>query len=103
MKFRKISDEFVSSGRSQFIFQMDGDSRIITLVGKEWRYSSSGIRSIVVRGFHQREKGAPVILLIVGENMDVLFQGLVDMFCLSVAFWVVTRSEMEFHVQGFAE
>ena len=52
MKFRKISDKFVSSGRSQFIFWMDGDSQIITLVGKEWRYSSSGIRSIVVREFH---------------------------------------------------
>ena len=36
MKFGKISDEFVSSGRSQFVFQMDGDSWIITLVGKEW-------------------------------------------------------------------
>ena len=41
--------------------------------------------------------------MIVGENPDVLFQGLVDMFCLSVAFWVVTGSEMEFHVQGFSE
>ena len=28
---------------------------------------------------------------------------MVDTFCLSVAFWVVTRSEMEFHVQGFAK
>ena len=51
MKFGKISDEFVSLGRSQFIFQMDGDSQIITLVGKEWGYSSSGIRSIVVGEF----------------------------------------------------
>ena len=41
--------------------------------------------------------------MIVGENLDVLFQGLVDMFCLSIAFQVVTRSEMKFHVQGFAE
>ena len=36
MKFRNISDEFVGSGRSQFVFRMDGDSWIITLVGKEW-------------------------------------------------------------------
>ena len=41
--------------------------------------------------------------MIVGENLDVLFQGLVDTFCLSIAFQVVTGSEMEFHVQGFAE
>ena len=41
--------------------------------------------------------------MIVGENPDVLFQGLVDTFCLSVAFQMVSRSEMEFHVQGFAE
>ena len=41
--------------------------------------------------------------MIVGENPDVLFQGLVDTFCLSVAFRMVTRSEMEFHIQGFAE
>ena len=41
--------------------------------------------------------------MIVGENPDVLFQGLVDTFCLSIAFWVVTGSEMEFHVQGFAK
>ena len=36
MKFGKISDEFMSSGRGQFVFQMDSDGRIITLVSKEW-------------------------------------------------------------------
>ena len=41
--------------------------------------------------------------MIVGENPDVLFQGLVDMFCLSITFQVVTGSEMEFHVQGFSK
>ena len=42
-------------------------------------------------------------MLIVGENPDVLFQGLVDTFCLSITFQMVSRSEMEFHVQGFAK
>ena len=42
-------------------------------------------------------------MLIVGEDPDVLFQGLLDTFCLSIAFRMVSGSEMEFHVQGFAE
>ena len=31
MKFREVSDKFVSMGRSKFIFQMNGDSWIIPL------------------------------------------------------------------------
>jgi hypothetical protein len=35
--------------------------------------------------------------------MEILFQGLIHAFGLSIAFWVVSGGEVEFHVQGFSQ
>ena len=40
----------------------------------------------------------PVILLVVAEDLEVLFQSLIEAFGLTVTFWVVTRGEMNLHV-----
>jgi hypothetical protein len=45
----------------------------------------------------------PVILLKITINSEILFQGLFKAFRLSVAFQMVTQSEMQFHIQGLSE
>ena len=45
----------------------------------------------------------PVVLLIVAVDSKILFQGLVYTFCLSVAFRVVTRGKVQFHVQSLSK
>ena len=38
-------------------------------------------------------------MLVVAEDPDVLLQGLVGSFCLTVSFQVVTGGEMKLHVE----
>ena len=56
--------------------------------------------SIVVSEFSKGKDFGPVILLVVAEDSEVLFQSLVEVFGLTLTFWVVTRGEMNFHIQG---
>jgi len=79
------------------------DVRVITLVGEEWGYTGGSTRSIVVSELREWEKSFPIVLLIVAVNLDVLFQCLICVFGLSVAFRVVSRGEMKPHVESFSE
>ncbi len=45
----------------------------------------------------------PVVLLIRTIDADILFQGLVCTFRLSVGLRMVSRSEVEFHVKSFSK
>ena len=76
---------------------------MVTFVGEERRYSGGGTRSVVVRKLRKRKEFGPVVLLIVAVNAEILFQGLVDAFRLTVAFGVVTGSEVKLHVESFSE
>ena len=42
-------------------------------------------------------------MLVVAVATEVLLEGLIDVFGLAVAFWMVTGSEVELHVKGFPE
>jgi hypothetical protein len=76
---------------------------MVTLVSKERRNTSSGVRSIVIGELCDRKKASPVVLLIVAVDADILLESLIDSFRLSIAFRVVSGSEMEFHVQCLSE
>lgn len=82
---------------------MDSDVWVVTFVGKEWRDSGSSGRGIVVCKFGERKKSQPINLLIIAINVDELLEGLICSLCLSVAFQVVTRSEMEVDVEDFSK
>ena len=71
------------------------DVQVISLVSKEWGYSSGSTRGIVVCELHEQEKLSPVVLLVVAVNPDVLFQCLISAFGLSVTFRMVTRGEVK--------
>ena len=74
---------------------------MISFIGEEWRDSSGGIRSIVIGEFCNGEQIQPIVLLVVAVYSKVLLHGLIHAFGLSVAFGMITRGEVEFHVQGF--
>jgi len=76
---------------------------MITFVSKERCNTSSGARSIIVSELCQREEFGPIVLLIIAMGSNVLFQGLICSFGLSVGFRVITRGEMEFHIQSCSE
>ena len=90
-------------GGCEVAFGVDGKVQMITLISEEQRDACSSTQSIVVCKFRKRKQGVPVILLIIAEYPEVLFQGLVSPFCLSVAFQMVSRSEVKLHVQCFSE
>ena len=76
---------------------------MVTLIGKEWGGTGSGVGCIIICKFCERLEVRPVILLIVVVDSEVLFQGLVGVFGLSVTFRVISRGEMKLHVKGFPE
>ena len=98
MKFVEVRDEVSSSVRGEVVLRMNGDVRVVTLVGEEWRDSGRVIRSIVVGELGDGEERSPVILLIRCIDADVLFQGLVRALCLTVRFGMVTGGVVKLHL-----
>ena len=56
--------------------------------------------SVVVSEFSKGKDFGPVVLLVVAEDSEVLFQSLVEAFGLTITFRVITRGEVNLHVQG---
>ena len=54
---------------------------------------------IVVGEFHQREEHVPIVLSFSNKDPQVLFQFLVDPFCLSVSLRVVGGRHRSFNSQ----
>ena len=77
---------------------MDGKIWMIALIGKEQRDSCSRTWSIIIGEFHKRKEHVPIVLLVVAEYLQVLFQGLISPFHLSVTFGMVSRGEVELHI-----
>ena len=50
---------------------------------------SRGVNMVVVLEFSQREEVSPVVLSLVDEDAKVLFQFLLDTFCLAVSLGVI--------------
>ena len=59
-------------------------SWIKPIISEEWRDLGGGMLSVVVRKFRERENVKPVVLLIVAEGPQILFEDLVDPFRLTV-------------------
>jgi len=76
---------------------------MVTFVSEERGNASSGIQSIIVSEFHQQEEFGPIVLLIVAIDSNILFQGLIHSFSLSISFGVITGGKMELHIQSCSE
>jgi len=58
-------------------------------VEEERRVPSGRVNLVVVLEFRKRQEPHPIILSLVGEESEILFQFLVDLFLLSISLWVV--------------
>ena len=85
------------------MFGVDGKVQMLAFVGEERRDTDSRARSIVVGKFHKRKECEPVVLLVIAEYPEVLFQCLVGLFCLSVTFGMVSGGEVKLHVECLSE
>ena len=63
---------------------------VVFLVSKEWSCPGGRTFSIVVSKLGNREPTGPVVLLEVTVDAEVLFQGLVYTFGLTVCLWMIT-------------
>lgn len=103
MKFVEVDCEFSGPCRSEIAFGIDRDIRVISFIGKERRGSGSSARSVIVCELGEWEQWGPIILLVIAVYTEILFQGLISAFCLTISFWVVSGGEVEFHVQCLSE
>ena len=78
---------------------MGRDAGMVSFIGEKWRDSSGGIRSIIISKFCDGEQIRPIVLLVVAVYLEVLLQGLIHSFGLSITFRMITGGEVEFHVQ----
>jgi len=58
-------------------------------VGEERRVLSGRVNLVVVLELHEWQEPHPIVLSLVGEELEILFQFLVDPFHLSISLWVV--------------
>src|SRR6266481_2420353 len=76
---------------------------VVALVCEEWGNSCGAARCVVVCELGEGDEARPVILLVVAVDMEVLFQSLVSVLGLSITFQVISRGEVQLHVQGGAK
>ncbi|KAG5734180.1 hypothetical protein E4T56_gene1367 [Termitomyces sp. T112] len=70
---------------------------------KEWGELGGYVNMVVVLKFGIMEEFIPVILALVAEDMEILLQLLVYMFCLAVGLCVVGSSGVELHSKQSVE
>jgi hypothetical protein len=75
------------------------DVRVVSFVGKERGSASGCTQSIVVSKFSEGKEQRPVVLLVVAEYTEVLFECLIESFSLSISFRMIARGEVNLHVQ----
>jgi hypothetical protein len=98
MEFIKVGNEVAGMGGSEFLLQMDGDVWMVTFISEEQGDACHSIRSIVVGKLCNWKEVSPIVLLIITVDVEILLQGLIHLFCLSITFGVITGGEMELHI-----
>ena len=76
---------------------------MVAFVCKEWGDTGRVVDCIVEGKLGKGKKRRLIVLLIGAEGVEDLFKGVVDTFCLSVSFQVVSGSEVKVHVQCFSK
>ena len=73
---------------------------MVTFISKKGCHTSSSTRGIVIGAFSKGKDFQLIILLVIARDVEVLFYGLIKSFGLTVALWVISRSEVNLHVEG---
>src|SRR6266540_1536443 len=82
---------------------MDCEVRVVSFIGEERGDTGSLARSVVVGELSQRKQFGPVVLLVAAVGVEVLLEGLIDPLGLTIPFRMISRGEVEFHVERCAE
>jgi hypothetical protein len=65
------------------------DVRVVSFVGKQRRSAGGCTQSVVVSKFSEGKERRPVVLLVVAEYTEVLFECLIESFSLSISFRMI--------------
>ena len=101
MKFIQVHDVGLGREGGEVVIRVDGEVGVIALIGEEGGYARGSTRCIVVGEFHERKEFRPIVLLIVAVDPKVLLECLVGTLSLTIPLGVITRGEMQAHVQSF--
>ena len=96
-------DECFRGGINRVDNGFDRGSGMISIVGVKGRHLGGGMRGVVVCKFSEGEQLTPVIFLVITEGTEILFQDLVDSFCLAVALRMIRHRPISFHVTEIEE
>jgi len=94
VEFLEVGGVFLCSGRAETEVRIDCKVGVVAFIGKERGNTSCCARGVVKRELRKWKEFGPVVLLVITVDLEVLFQGLVCLFGLTVSFWVVARCEM---------
>ena len=86
----EIDQVFLCSDGCQISLGMYREVQMVAFVCEEQQDTCSCVQGIIVSKLHKRQEFRPIVLLVVTINMQVLLQGLVHVFSLSVTFRVMT-------------
>jgi len=64
-------------------------------VEEERRVPSGRMNLVVVLEFREWQESHPIILPLIGKKTEILFQFLIDLFCLSISLRVVSRGSRQ--------
>ena len=81
----EINGVLLGAYGSQILLRMDGNVRVVAFVSEEWGHAGSCVWSIIVCELCERQELGPIVLLVIAVNLQVLFQCLVHLLCLSVS------------------
>ena len=68
---------------------------MVSLISEEWSRPSGRAFGVVISKLGNREPTGPVVLLEITVNAEVLFQGLVYAFCLTVCLGMIAGGEVQ--------
>ena len=76
---------------------------MVAFICEEGRDTGCCAGGVIEREICEGQKFCPVVLLVVTVDLEVLFQSLIRPLSLSIAFWMVSRGEVEGHSECFSE
>ena len=95
---------FFGSGNGDLrLLEVDGEARMVTVVGIKRRVIGGFLNGVVVCEFGDREEGDPVVLLVVAVDAEILFDDLVHAFGLAVSLRVERGGQTRLGTEEFRE
>src|SRR6266545_67560 len=103
VKLRQVDGIFSSAVGGQILLGVNRKFQVVSFVGEERGHTSSLARGVVVGKLSQRKQLGPVDLLVVTVSTEILLEGLIDPFGLTIPFRMIFRSEVELHTKCCTE